>query len=84
MDGDCTSDVFRSYPKTGFAISPEACLWVSLQKPDLFAKRKDGQPPNAAHDSRGVDVIGELKVTNNNKNDTSPDRPICTRYFLLS
>ncbi|KAM4061752.1 kinase [Hirsutella rhossiliensis] len=37
---------------------------------DLFVKRTNGQPPDAAHDWRDVEVIGELKASNNNKKAT--------------
>ncbi|XP_044717944.1 kinase [Hirsutella rhossiliensis] len=37
---------------------------------DLFVRRKNGQPPDAAHDWGDVGVIGELEASSNNKKAT--------------
>ena|SRR2546423_880844 len=54
-----------------FDNEPEGSFGGEAQRQiDLFVKRNNGQPPDAAHDWRDVEVIGELKASNNNKKGT--------------
>ncbi|KAM4067706.1 hypothetical protein HRG_001554 [Hirsutella rhossiliensis] len=63
----CSEERRRYYSTT----SPKDLVGAEAQRQiDLFVKRKNGQPPDAAHDWRDVDVIGELKASNNNKKAT--------------
>lgn len=63
-------------------LSEERCRYYSTTKPkdlvgaeaqrqiDLFIKRNNVEAPDAAHDWRDVEVIGELKASNSNKKGT--------------
>ncbi|KAM4062554.1 hypothetical protein HRG_011264 [Hirsutella rhossiliensis] len=63
----CSEERRRYYSTT----RPKDLVGAEAQRQiDLFVKRKHGQPPDAAHDWRDVDVIGELKASNNNKKAT--------------
>ncbi|KAH8753314.1 FunK1 protein kinase [Diaporthe sp. PMI_573] len=65
---DFLSEEQRRYYST---TSPKDLVGAEAQRQiDLFVKRNNGQPPGAAHDWRDVDVIGELKASNNNKKGT--------------
>ncbi|KAH8751100.1 hypothetical protein F5883DRAFT_472292 [Diaporthe sp. PMI_573] len=65
---DFLSEERRRYYST---TSPKDLIGAEAQRQiDLFVKRKNGQPPDAAHDWRDVEVIGELKASNNNKKAT--------------
>ncbi|KJZ69638.1 hypothetical protein HIM_10977 [Hirsutella minnesotensis 3608] len=61
------SEERRRYYST---TNPKDLVGAEAQRQiDLFVKRKNGQP-DAAHDWRDVEVIGELKASNNNKKAT--------------
>ncbi|KJZ70353.1 hypothetical protein HIM_10244 [Hirsutella minnesotensis 3608] len=64
---DFLSEERRRYYST---TNPKDLVGGEAQRQiDLFVKRKNGQP-DAAHDWRDVEVIGELKASNNNKKAT--------------
>ncbi|KJZ68222.1 hypothetical protein HIM_12387 [Hirsutella minnesotensis 3608] len=64
---DFLSEERRRYYST---TNPKDLVGAEAQRQiDLFVKRKNGQP-DAAHDWRDVEVIGELKASNNNKKAT--------------
>ncbi|KAM4067835.1 kinase [Hirsutella rhossiliensis] len=65
---DCLSEERRRYYST---TKPKDLIGAEAKRQiDLFVKRNDGQQPDAVHDWRDVDVIGELKASNNNKKAT--------------
>ncbi|KJZ68312.1 hypothetical protein HIM_12297 [Hirsutella minnesotensis 3608] len=64
---DFLSEERRRYYST---TNPKDLVGAEAQRQiDIFVKRKNGQP-DAAHDWRDVEVIGELKASNNNKKAT--------------
>ncbi|KJZ71102.1 hypothetical protein HIM_09521 [Hirsutella minnesotensis 3608] len=64
---DFLSEERRRYYST---TNPKDLVGGEAQRQiDLFVKRKNGQP-DAAHDWRDVQVVGELKASNNNKKAT--------------
>ncbi|KJZ69251.1 hypothetical protein HIM_11354 [Hirsutella minnesotensis 3608] len=64
---DFLSEERRRYYST---TNPKDLVGTEAQRQiDLFVKRRNGQP-DAAHDWRDVEVIGELKASNNNKKAT--------------
>ncbi|KAL9123118.1 MAG: hypothetical protein Q9187_000331 [Circinaria calcarea] len=68
FQNDFLSDEQRRYYST---TSPKDLVGAEAQRQiDLFIKRKDGQPPDAAHDWKNVEVIGELKAFNKERKGT--------------
>ncbi|KAM4061091.1 kinase [Hirsutella rhossiliensis] len=65
-------DFFSEEPRRYYSTTnPKDLVGAEAQRQiDLFVKRKNGQSPDAAHDWGDVDVIGELKASNNNKKAT--------------
>ena len=65
---DFLSKEQRRYYST---TKPKDLIGAEAQRQiDLFVKRNTRQPPDAAHDWRDVEVIGELKESNKNKKGT--------------
>ncbi|KAF2459673.1 hypothetical protein BDY21DRAFT_338901 [Lineolata rhizophorae] len=65
---DFLSGERRRYYST---TKPKELIGAESQRQiDLFVKRYNRQPPDIAHDWRDVEVIGELKASNNNKKGT--------------
>ena len=68
FQNDFLSEERRRYYST---TNPKDLVGAEAQRQiNLFLKRKNGQPPDAVHDWRDVEVIGELKESNNNKKGT--------------
>ncbi|KAN0071182.1 hypothetical protein V8E54_010613 [Elaphomyces granulatus] len=65
---DFLSEERRRYYST---TKPKELVGAEAQRQiDLFIRRNNGQPPHAAHDWRDVEVIGELKQSNDGKKGT--------------
>lgn len=65
---DFLSQERRRYFST---TSPKDLVGAEAQRQiDLFIKRREGQSPDAAHNWRDVEVIGELKASNRDRKGT--------------